>query len=168
MKQVDLKSLSWAQKLSLIEAYKPTDDQAIRVFGVSSEQFNTVKRLNKEGVFKPDVSFDVRPYEHFFSDKNPVTTIVTSPTTSKPTIATFTRDTLQSIGEKKRGRPGTKITTAFKNVPTTPVPVDEFARQHNVSIAVLRQSKRFDTNGQGKVHVRKRDSGELMIWREVG
>jgi hypothetical protein len=67
---------------------------------------------------------------------------------------------------KKRGRKGTKIVEAFQAIPAKPTPAERFAAEHNVSVAVLRQSKRFDSEGSAPVHVKRdKDSGLLMIWR---
>ena len=71
------------------------------------------------------------------------------------------------VSGTKRGRKGNNITNAFAAIPSSPVSAETFATQHNVSIAVLRQSKRFDTTGLGPVNVRKdKSAGTLMIWRE--
>ena len=69
---------------------------------------------------------------------------------------------------KKRGRKGTRIIDAFRKVPSTPVNAEEFAKENDVSLSVLRQAGRFDKTGYGgRVKVRKnRTTGELMIWRE--
>ena len=55
---------------------------------------------------------------------------------------------------------------AFSSIPAAPTPVEEFLRTHNISLAVLRQSKRFDQTNLGPVKVRKVD-GRLMVWRET-
>lgn len=76
---------------------------------------------------------------------------------------------------QKRGRKGDKITRALTAVPTTPVPVESFIAEHGVSLAVLRQSKRFIAAMDaataatiGKVNVRQdRATHQLMIWREL-
>ena len=60
-----------------------------------------------------------------------------------------------------------KIITAFRNVPEHPVEAEPFAETHGISVAVLRQIKRFDKTGlPGKVKVRKDHRGVLMIWRD--
>lgn len=68
---------------------------------------------------------------------------------------------------KKRGKKGDKIALAFASITTTPVSVDEVSKQYGVSIAVLRQAKRFDKTGMDGVCVKKdKTTGSLMIWRE--
>ena len=51
---------------------------------------------------------------------------------------------------QKRGRKGSKIATAFRDVPLVPVFAETFAARHRVSISVLRQAKRFDPVRNGK------------------
>jgi len=69
---------------------------------------------------------------------------------------------------KKRGRKGNNIAQAFKEVPSTPVNFEEYAKSHNVSTKVLRQIKRHDRYVEtGKVFVRKnKQTKTMMIWRE--
>lgn len=83
-------------------------------------------------------------------------------THSKPESATKPTATA-----KKRGRQSNKIANAFAGLTSTPVNIDEYAKSHGVSVAVLRQAKRFDkSTGTGSVHVKKdKETGSLMIWR---
>ena len=75
---------------------------------------------------------------------------------------------------KKRGRKGDKIFKALAAVPTTQMSVDTFIAQHDVSLAVLRQAKRFVATldpaqavAIGKINVRQdKTTKKLMIWRE--
>jgi hypothetical protein len=75
---------------------------------------------------------------------------------------------------QKRGRKGNKITSAFLAVTNEPIAVDRFVMQHGVSLAVLRQSKRFieqmseeDVAKVGKIVVKQnKETKTLMIWRE--
>lgn len=76
---------------------------------------------------------------------------------------------------QKRGRKGDKIVKAFSAVPTTQTPIDQFIAEHGVSLAVLRQSKRFlaamdpaIAASIGKINVRQdKATHQLMIWREA-
>lgn len=68
---------------------------------------------------------------------------------------------------KKRGKKGDKIANAFASITTTPTDVNQVSKQYGVSIAVLRQAKRFDKTGMNGVCVKKdKTTGSLMIWRE--
>jgi len=75
---------------------------------------------------------------------------------------------------QKRGRKGNNIITALLAVSLFPEPAQEFAEKHGVSIAVLRQSKRFISamepsiaNIIGKINVRQdKETKVLMIWRD--
>lgn len=88
---------------------------------------------------------------------------------------TATKKSLLPKEPKKRGRKGDKITTAFLSVSTVPVCANDFAEQHGISIAVLRQSKRFistmDANIASQIGniIVKQDKStkKLMIWKEV-
>lgn len=70
--------------------------------------------------------------------------------------------------DRSPGRPGSKITQAYAAIPYDPTPLESFAEQHDVSIAVLRQHSRFDPFGdKGKVRTGKDlKTGVLMIWRQ--
>jgi hypothetical protein len=114
-------------------------------------------------------------------------TIANAPTTTSKAIArpakvavgtaTFAKPetaTKKVKEPQKRGRKGNRIVTALAAVPTTQMSAEEFSKQHNVSITVLRQSKRFlealpaEQRAEiGKINVRQdKDSRTLMIWRE--
>lgn len=69
---------------------------------------------------------------------------------------------------KRPGRQSNKIAQAFSHLTSTPVSVSSFAEKHGVSVAVLRQAKRFDRTPElGKVRVKhSKETNELMIWRE--
>jgi len=156
MLQEKIKNLSWTQNLAIIEHYKPTEQKLGEIFGISTKQLADFKSL---GIFfKPDPAFDVSPYYILFE------TIVPSIKTSVP----FDREAFDTEKVKKRpGRPGKNIINAFWSVPSEPTDAIEFAKKSEVSLSVLRQSKRFDkTNLSGKVHVRKNKDGLLMIWRD--
>ena len=133
----------------------------------------SAKALAHTNTIMPSKDLDIDAYANMFAskatsvvapkaDKGKSTTSTTKATTP-PQTATKTTKTPQ-----KRGRKGDKIATAFLNVPSAPVDVNSFAKQYNVSLAVLRQSKRFDKSGiEGAVRVKKdKDSGNLVIWRE--
>ena len=58
-----------------------------------------------------------------------------------------------------------KMYRAFEAVTEQPVPAIWFAKQHNVSLHVLRQANRLNQTAGKQVYVRLRN-GELMIYRE--
>ena len=102
----------------------------------------------------------------------------TQPTHRQPTATVHTKPETASRRVKepqKRGRKGDKISKAFAAVPMTQIPVDAFIVEHGVSLAVLRQSKRFlaamepaVAQSIGRINVRQdKDTKQLMIWREV-
>lgn len=83
--------------------------------------------------------------------------------TDKPSSATV--QTVTTV--KRRGRKTNKIQQAFANISTTPVPVVEYAHKYAVSVAVMRQGRRFN-QGEGVIRVRKdKITKELMIWRDL-
>lgn len=173
------KTLSWNDRLTILSHYKPTDADAIRVLGVSQSELDVARTQLKAGVFSLSPDLDVDSYEHLFasttqtSDSDSVTSTKSTirRTGSTSTTKTTAPETAtKAVREaKKRGRKGDKILKAFSSIPASPVAAEEFAKSHGVSIAVLRQSKRFDTTKTvGTVRVKK-DKGTktLMIWREV-
>ena len=172
------KTLSWNDRLTLLSHYKPTDADAIRAFGVSQSELDVARTQLKAGVFSLSPDLDVDSYGHLFAttptiDSDTVTSTKSitrrtgSTSTTKGTAPETATKTVREA--KKRGRKGDKILKAFSSIPASPVAAEEFAKSHGVSIAVLRQSKRFDTTKSvGTVRVKK-DKGTktLMIWREV-
>jgi hypothetical protein len=172
------KTFTWNDRLTLIDHYKPTDEQACTVFGVQQAELDVARNHLKTGVFSLSQNLDVDSYDNLFASASGGTDSVTStitkaPTRTKPTVTTVTttksapETATAKVREKaKRGRKGDKIISAFASIPTTPTPAEDFAKQYGVSIAVLRQSKRFDKT-EGTVKVKKdKASKTLMIWRE--
>ena len=160
------KSLSWNDRLALINAYKPSDSAVCSAFGVSSDELQTARDLEQAGTFSPTKDLDVASYSQVFGAPTGAAVMggVVKPKASQP-AATATK---KVVAPKKRGRKGSNIKTAFSAVPSTPVTATDFAKSHNVSIAVLRQGLRFDTTGLGKVRVKKdKTTKNLMIWREA-
>jgi len=132
--QSTVASLSWGQRFALIEAYKLSAEAACEAFGVTTEELTTASDLKGKGIFKIDTVMDVAPYGELFG----VAPVAKAPRTAGPA-------TKKVATPKKRGRKGDKITTAFLAVPVTPVSVEAFMSEFGVSLAVLRQAKRFDT-----------------------
>jgi hypothetical protein len=173
------KTLSWNDRLTLIHHYKPTDVHATEAFGISQSELDVARTQLKAGVFSLSPELDVDSYGHLFASTEPSTDVDSTVTSTKSPgrRAGSTSTTKGSAPEtatkivreaKKRGRKGDKILKAFSSIPASPVAAEEFAKTHGVSIAVLRQSKRFDTTrSTGTVRVKK-DKGTktLMIWRE--
>lgn len=171
------KTMTWNQRFAIIDAHKPTDEQICKAFGVQQNELDTARQLRSAGQFIPSTDIDVDSYATLFTKpaaatttKRPSSTSTTKPATDgQPLTAT------KKVKEpKKRGRKGDKIKTAFAAIPTSAadaVPAEDFAKTHNVSLTVLRQSKRFDTSDtSGKVHVKKVAQADgnkvLCIWRD--
>lgn len=141
----NIASLNWEQRIAVIEANKATDEQAAKVFGTTADE---VKSKRTEVV--AEEGFDTAPYAAHFS--------------TKPESATDTTDTTEEPKTiKRRGRSGNRVKTAFSAVTATPEPLEDFAKKHNVSVNVLRQTKRFAPD-MG-IRVGKRD-GVTCIWVE--
>ncbi len=172
------KTLSWNDRLTLINHYKPSDAVATQAFGITQAELDVARTQLKAGSFSLSPDLDVESYGHLFASpadgEDATATSTKSPgrrsTSTSTTKGTAPETATKTVREaKKRGRKGDKILKAFSSIPATPVAAEEFAKSHGVSIAVLRQSKRFDpTKGGGTVRVKK-DKGTktLMIWREV-
>lgn len=131
-------NLSWGQRLAIIEGNKVSDADASKVFGVSTAEIETAR----ESV-DVEENFDTKPFATLFSAKKPAK--------SKQTNATDGTTTSGTVVKKKPGNPGNKVKTAFHAVTTTPVPLEEFAKKHGVSINVLVQKKRFTTDKDNNV-----------------
>lgn len=142
-------SLSWADRLVLIQKYELSTNEACTAFGVSERELTNAKHLQDRGIFAPtDINTEI--YSAFFGKLRSGELEGTATKTFKP----------------KGARPS-KITQAFEAIEATAQPVDKIVEQYGVSLAVLRQSKRFDKTGIGQVHIRKdKDTGVLMVWRQ--
>jgi hypothetical protein len=148
---ISVNDLSWGQRFAIINAYTPTDDQACKALGVTEQELSTAKSLITKGVFQVDTTLNVEPYGVLFGR--------VSNTKPKINVSSPNPDA------KKRGRKGDKIQGAFASITETPVPAEQFVKDHGISMPVLRQFKRFDkTELPGQVFVRKQ-SGVLMVWR---
>ena len=161
------KSLSWCDRLALINHYKPTDEQAIKILSVTQDQLDTARDLSVTGAIVPTPNLDVDSYCKMFGVVKPA--VVKSTTTSivKPTGQAPQTASKVSRPPRKRGRKGTHIADAFANIPETPVSVEQYAVENKISIAVLRQSKRFNKfPEQGEVHVAKNKTTKVLeIWK---
>lgn len=159
-------NMNWSERLSLIDHYQPTDDQICQVFGVTKDELDTARELRQVGSLKPSEFIDVNEYGSLFDGTADNTSVHSKGNNNEPRTMTATKHERPA---KKRGRKGTKIAKAFEAVPTQMTPAEEFAEQYNISLAVLRQSKRFDPYNDelGPVRVKKdKDSNQLMVWRE--
>lgn len=162
----NLNDLGWGERLAIINHFNLSDERVTDVFGVSTDELETARDLAARGSITVDDDIDYSQYEdelNIFSNYTPQV-VIPSPEVEKPVTATK-----PAKEPKKRGRKGTKINDAFTNVPSEPTELEPFASQFNVSIAVLRQSKRFDKTGiPGEIRIRKnKETGIPMIWREV-
>lgn len=183
------KAKHWNERFALIQKYNPTDHEITQAFGIKEAELNTARELLRVGtlVVKKDMDFDAygNPFENLGQQETVTSTVVAtkkfaripsvtstainslgqfSPETATKRKATTT----SSLSSGRRGRKGDKIAKAFQAVPSTPTPIQTFAKQHNISVPVLRQSKRFDLNTElGNVRVKmNKESGILEIWRE--
>ncbi len=183
-------TLSWAERMALMDTYSPSDEQVCNLFGLKTEELDMARNLRTQGVplMQPSATFDVIRYGNPFQASSLVES-VTKKGKSKATIHTkpatlmATNEALLPAETKtkkakialKRGRKGDKIQQALLAVPETPISVDDFRKQHGISLAVLRQSKRFVSKMEmsvqkqiGTVKVRQdKDTKVLMIWREL-
>jgi len=173
--------MSWGDRFALIDNYNPSNTAICVAFNLTPGELKTALSLREAGTFVPNKNLDVTKYGDIFPD---ITDDVIQPTEStytkvgsatirtRPETATKKSATPKVL--QKRGRKGDKIAQALFAVTNTPVPVEQFTQTHNISLAVLRQSKRFTENMSsediqkiGKINVRQdKDTKVLMIWRE--
>lgn len=170
------KIISWSDRFALIDHYAPTDAAICAAFNLSQAELDTARSLRAQGTFVANAKLDVEKFSSIFTETTtpqPTTTVAAK----VPTATVHARPesaTKQPKVPQKRGRKGTKITAALQAVPTTPIPVDAFIQQHGVSLAVLRQAKRFvekmsptEATSIGTVHVRQdKATKQLMIWKD--
>lgn len=168
-------SVSWPERFALLEHFKPSDSEACATFGVTPDELSTARDLLKAGTFMVSKSLDVNKYASYFSVPSTPNTIATTPTAT-PTATTFAKPesaTKKPHVPKKRGRKGDKIQNALLAVPSTPVEIATFMQEQGVSLAVLRQAKRFaSVHGDqfvqqvGTINVRQdKTTKKLMIWK---
>ncbi len=172
--------MSWSDRFALIEAYQPSDQIICKTFNLSASELQTARALKQSGTFLPNKGFVATKYQHIFNSDISVFVDVTPKNKFEhATIHSLlphsaTKRTSIPKEPQKRGRKGDKISTALLAVTSTPEPVNEFALKNNVSVAVLRQAKRFlDTMDKevadkiGKIIVKQdKTTKTLMIWRE--
>jgi hypothetical protein len=167
---------SWGDRFALIDQFSPTDDAIRTVFGLTQDELDTARTLRNAGTFAASKNLNTKQYAHVFSSTQPKGTL-TMDTPKIPTATTHAKPETASKpvkAPKKRGRKGDKIFKALAAVSTTPSSVDTFIAQHDVSLAVLRQAKRFvasldaaQAQTIGKINVRQdKTTKKLMIWRE--
>jgi hypothetical protein len=143
-------TLSWADKLVLVQQYELTEVEACAAFGVSKQELVVAKNLQAKGVFTINETLNTAIYSDYFV-KLRSGELETSEKTFKP-----------------KGARTSKITQAFEAITNTPQKVDAIIEQYGVSLAVLRQSKRFDKGNVGQIHIRKdKETNDLMVWRDA-
>lgn len=185
--------MSWNDRFAVINHFKPTDAQVTAAFGVSHDELETARGLLSAGTFAPTPNLDMGRYDGVFAAAAAAPQLM--PSVASSTATSVVKPTMSAVTTKqgnatsyakpetasrkakepqKRGRKGDKIATALSAVPMERTNAEEFAKQHNVSIAVLRQSKRFleqmtpeQRAAIGTICVRQdKDTRTLMIWRE--
>lgn len=179
--------LSWDDRFALIAHYNPTEDAVCKTFNLTPDEYETARTLLTAGTFTTSKTFDAVKYNNPFtmnltSTKKEVTgtviPVIKKSIKAKSSATTYTKPetaTKKLKEPQKRGRKGNKIQNALLAVPMVQTPVDGFTKEYGVSLAVLRQSKRFiskmDLTVQqsiGTVKVRQdKDTKVLMIWRET-
>lgn len=162
MSKLQSPDIGWPERLAIMDHYELDDDTAATAFGVTQDEVSTAKELKDAGTIILADGIDFSLYRDDLTIKTPKA--IEKAKSTAPVTATK-----PAKESKKRGRKGSKIATAFQNVPTIPVSIAEFTEQHQVSVPVLKQHRRFDKSGlPGIVRVRKnKETGELMIWRDV-
>lgn len=174
------KRLQWGERLAIMKHLNVGDEEACEVFGIEQEELEAARDMQAIGnSFPVRDDLDIESYRNLFSEttvtaaKKPIEKSNQKTTTAKKSSTTTIRRpetaTKKTPIKKKRGRNGDKIVNAFRAIPhDKPTDAEKFAKQHQVSIAVLRQSKRFDRVGGGIVHVKKdKATKTLMIWRDT-
>lgn len=183
--------MSWGDRFAVIDHFAPSDEQIRVAFNVTQDELDTARYLREAGTFTANKNLDTSKYNNVFvstdfhnqSTRGINNIMTTTATTKAPTATTHAMPEVAAKPEtaskpvkqpQKRGRKGDKILKALQSVPSTQMPVAAFMQQHGVSLAVLRQAKRFiagldqaQAQTIGKINVRQdKATKTLMIWRE--
>lgn len=181
--------MSWGDRFAVIDHFTPSDEQIRAAFNVTQGELDVARSLRDAGTFVASKTLDVSNYNSIFSSsdfRNNATKGSSTTMSAAPKETTATTHVMPEATSKpetaskpvkqpqKRGRKGDKILKALQSVPSTQMPVDAFMQQHDVSLAVLRQAKRFvaaldpiQAQAIGKINVRQdKATKTLMIWRE--
>ena len=152
----NITELTSADRVAIVSGYDLSNTQTMthvcEVLNVEPDDLEAAVGLSADGMVEESV-IDAEPYRQMFDqtlvsvtatavaepvhDSAIVKTAIKS-TKTKPQTATKVKKPT-----KKRGRSGSKIVTAFTQVPIgleNAIRVDDFSDQHGVSRAVLRQS----------------------------
>lgn len=163
--------LSWSDRFSILNqmTIDVTPEDICRVFQVTPEDYAVATELLDSGLIRPNPRINHEFYELFFKGETPE--FPPAPTRVRVLPAPPDAELIRAQAGNPprvpgpRGRKSNNIGMAFKAIPPDPVNVEEFAKKHRVSIAVLRQHKRFDKY-PGTVFVRtNKEKGYVEIWR---
>lgn len=161
-----VKSLTWNDRIALINHFGPSDDDACAILGVTANELSVVRNLEGK-MFHPTRNLDYSKYDGIFGK--------TRTHKSRPTVYAVGGTTPPPLSgskpvraPRKRGRQGNKVATALESVPYEPTSAVDFAAARGVSLNTLHQHGRFDKSPQlGQVHVKKdKATRTLMIWRD--
>jgi hypothetical protein len=144
---------SWQERLAVINEFQVPNDVAVKMFNTSERELQTARGLVEKGMMKVgQLTDDQRAaFAPLFSAPSATATVVstvqvisgTAPATKKEKRTAVAKQPTAPKTPGRRGRIGSKISTALSSVPTSPMPVDQFLQQYGVSKTILRQSKRF-------------------------
>lgn len=167
--------MSWNDRFALIDQFKPSDAVICNIFNLNYMELQTANKLREAGTFAPNQHLDTSKFVGFFPDIDDnidVQPIIQNNPMINNRPETYTKKVIVKEPQK-RGRKGSKIVQALFAVPNIPVSAKWFSEEHDISLAVLRQSKRFtehlspeDIKKIGKICVKQNKEKILMIWRE--
>lgn len=172
--ETNVANLSWSQRFALIEHFEVSDETACEKFGIAQDALDAARELLAMGSIMPDnTGLAISEYGYLFEPPTKggfgLGSLVNQ-LLNRNAIPTSSGNKTKVVGssgnasQRQRGRRGNKIATAFANIPANPIPLDDFLGQYGVSINVIRQSRRFDTTGGGRIQIRE-IQGRQMIWR---
>lgn len=167
-----INQLSWADRFGIVKSMdeSPTDADICRVFKVTETELVTARELLDKGILRTNPRVNTEFYSLFFKGQTPefpktvqrVRVLPLPPDNEERRLFASQNKTV-----RPRGRKSNNIDLAFKAIPTEACDVEKFADKHRVSVAVLRQHKRFDKY-PGTVFVRKnKETGITEVWREA-
>ena len=142
--------LCWPDRFKLIAHYSLNLDEICIAFGCTTRDFKIASDLLHRNVFWVNEDLNVGIYSQYF------TRLRNNELGSTPTPV-----------KAPRAPRSSKIEDAFAAITTERKPITYFTDTFGISAAVLRQGRRFDRTGGGRICIRKnKEDGLMYVWRD--
>lgn len=142
MKIVPFKKLPMVDIVKLIDTFNLTQEQILLFFGKTTEDIDTYRYMIEQNFGRKSIVKDFTVYEPYVNGHI-------------------------SFDDKKQK--ASKLDNAFQNIPNVLMSVEQFCTKYNVSVATLRQAKRFDKFAHiGKISFRTVNNQLLFCRKQQG